>query len=199
MHRQPEGGGEALNEERARWDAKYSGRTPGPCDGVSPFVAEALERLGAGAGPALDLAMGAGRHALAAARAGWRVVGLDLSGVAAQQVAAEARAKDLPVQAVVADALTFPVKSAAFGLVICTRFLERELAGRIAGALAPGGHLIFETFTVEQPSLGWGPKNPAFLLSPNELLHLFPGLHVLEYRERVDAKLGATASLLARR
>ena len=184
--------------DRARWEAKYAA-APAAAAPASPFVAEALARIGAPRGPALDLAMGEGRHALAAARAGWTTVGLDVSSIACERVAAAARAEGLPVRPLVADALALPLRPAAFDLSIVSRYLERELAPAIAAALAPGGHLIYETFTVDQPALGWGPKNPGYLLKPNELLALFPDLRILIYRDAADPGHGALASLLARR
>ena len=187
-----------MSDDRARWEARYSAQVGGA--GVaSPFVADALGRIGPPRGLALDLAMGEGRHALAAARAGWTVVGLDVSSTAAERVAAAAAAERLPVRPLVADALTFPFRTAAFGLVICSRYLERSLAPAIAASLAPGGHLIFETFTTDQPALGWGPRNPAYLLSPNELPALFSALRIRRYEDRADPTLGALASLLAQR
>lgn len=185
--------------DRVHWEAKYQAKPTGVSDAASPFVTDSLARIGAPRGIALDLAMGEGRHALAAARAGWRVLGLDISTTAAERVAAAARAQALPVTPVVADALTFPLRPASLALVIVSRYLERALAPAIAAALAPGGWLIFETFTVDQVGLGWGPKNPDFLLEPNELPGLFPGLRVRRYEDRIDPAHGALASLLAQR
>lgn len=186
-----------MSSSAARWEAQYRANAASSAP-ASPFVTEALAAIGAATGVALDLAMGEGRHALAAARAGWSVVGLDVSSTAAQRVQAAARAESLPVHAVVADALTFPFAEARFHLVICSRYLERGLAPAIAASLAPGGYLVYETFTVDQPALGWGPKNPDFLLHPNELVRLFPTLRVLRYEDRTLPEHGALASLLAR-
>jgi tellurite methyltransferase len=185
-----------LTTDHERWEAKYKAAGPQPEGLPSPFLMEALPILGAPS-LALDLAMGEGRHALALARAGWPVVGLDVSLTAAERVAERARAARLPLIPLVADALTFPLKPASFGLIVCSRFLERGLAGAIARALAPGGWLHYETFTVDQPKLGWGPKNPDYLLKPNELLAMFPGLRVVRYSEETG-KEGALARLLAR-
>lgn len=182
--------------DRVRWEAKYQAKPAGPVDAASPFVTESLARIGSPRGPALDLAMGEGRHALAAARAGWTTVGLDISTTAAERVAAAARLENLPVRPLVADALTFPFQPASFGLIIVSRYLERGLAPRIERALSPGGWLIFETFTIDQPALGWGPRNPAFLLASNELQALFPGLRIRRYEDRVDPIHGALASIL---
>lgn len=186
-----------MTTDRERWEARYRAAGPQPGGTPSAFLMEALPLMGAPS-LALDLAMGEGRHALALARAGWRVVGLDVALTAAERVAVRARAERLPLMALVADALASPLKRGAFGLVVVSRFLERGIADRIEEALAPGGWLFFETFTVEQAALGWGPKNPDYLLSPNELLRMFPGLKVVRYSEEVGAE-GALARLVARR
>jgi hypothetical protein len=81
------------------------------------------------------------------------------------------------------------------------RFLFRPLAGAIEAALAPGGLLLYETFTIHQRSLGQGPRNPAFLLDPGELRTLFPKLEVLAYWEGLaaDPEPEAVARLTAQR
>jgi hypothetical protein len=66
----------------------------------------------------------------------------------------------------------------------------------IARALAPGGLLIYETFTTRQRALGTGPRNPAFLLEPGELRALCSGLEILEYWEGATA--GRESAQLAR-
>ena len=188
------------------WELKYRAQSsstgsPGTPSPPSPFVVEALAALataGVAPGTALDLAMGEGRHAFAAARAGWRVLGLDVAPTATERVKQVATRENLLVHPIVADALALPFRAAAFDLIIVTKYLERGLAPSIAAALRPGGHLIFETFTVDQPALGWGPKNPEFLLARGELERLFPSLRTVIHREQVSDTLGALASLLAR-
>ena len=175
-------------------------------DTPSPFVAAQRERLRATAalGPCLDLACGRGRHALFAARAGLRVVALDRDAQALDALAAAARAETLAIAPLRADAespLGLPLAPGRFGAVVVTRFLFRPLAPAIARLLTPGGLLVYETFTVRQRELGWGPRNPAFLLEEGELATLFPELEPIERREgRGAAPSGAwLAALVARR
>jgi SAM-dependent methyltransferase len=148
------------------------------------------ERLRATAalGPCLDLACGRGRHALFAARARLRVVALDRDASLLAKLAAEARSEALAIRALRADAespLGLPFPPARLGAVIVTRFLFRALLPRLAALLAPGGVLVYETFTERQVELGQGPKNPAFLLAAGELARSLPGLTV----ESVDEGL----------
>ncbi len=49
-------------------------------------------------------------------------------------------------------------------------FLERSILRRLGEALAPGGLLVFETFTREHVDVLGRRMNSAYLLEPNELL-----------------------------
>ncbi len=96
------------------------------------------------------------------------------------------RAADLPLHLACADLETehgLPLPPGRASAILVFRFLYRPLAPAIVDALAPGGCLIYETFTLAQAELEHGPKREAFLLHPGELGRLFPGLLVLEYEE----------------
>src|SRR4030095_15588550 len=157
-------------------------------DDPSPFVVAQRDRLGAttSLGPVLDLACGRGRHALFTAREGLRVVALDRDAPLLRKLADQAGAERLAIAALRADAespLGLPFAAERFGAIVVARFLFRPLAAEIARVLAPGGVLVYETFTVRQRELGWGPKSAAFLLEAGELRALFPGLEVVAYEE----------------
>ncbi len=163
---------------------------------------EALRRAGA-LGPALDLACGRGRHALAAGGAGLRVLGLDRSPQFLAELRARARERRLPVEGLCADleaGLGIPVASGSCGAILVFRFLHRPLAPAIVEALRPGGLLLYETFTVRQRELGHGPRNPDYLLRPGELEQLFKNLQVEHYEEGIFGaeRPEALARLLAR-
>jgi len=172
----------------------------------SPLLAAELPRLreAAARGPVVDLACGRGRHALVVAEAGIAVLGIDRDPRALAALAGAARARALPVTALRADLETphgIPVRAGACGAILVFRFLFRPLAPAIAAALAPGGLLLYETFTIDQRSMAQGPRNPAFLLEPGELPRLCPALEVLGYSEaiREGPEPEAVASLCARR
>jgi SAM-dependent methyltransferase len=155
-------------------------------------------------GPVVELACGHGRNALAVAAAGLPVVGIDRDPEALAGLRAAARDRRLIASALRADLETphgIPLRTGSCGAILVFRFLFRPLAAAIEAALAPGGLLLYETFTLAQKSLGQRPRNPAFLLAPGELRALFPGLEVLAYAESTVARPWpqALARLTARR
>ena len=155
---------------------------------ASEFFSDQLTRIRAASrlGVVADLACGRGRHTLAAAAAGIPVIGIDrdqtflteLHEAAAQQaVAVETLRADLENPAEV------PLRSHCCGVALVFRYLHRPLIPAIARVLAPGGLLIYETFTVHQRRLGTGPRNLDYLLQPGELPELFSGLTILDHWE----------------
>jgi SAM-dependent methyltransferase len=167
----------------------------------SPFFLEWLPRLRAAAraGPLVDLACGSGRHALAAARAGLPVLGFDRCRESLRALREAAGAASPRLLGACADLETgrgIPVRPMSCGAILVFRFLFRPLAPALEEALAPGGLLLYETFTTEQRALGHGPANPAFLLRPGELRELFPRLRVLAHWEGTTA--GERPQALAR-
>ena len=172
----------------------------------SPFFAEEADRVRSAArtGPVLDLACGTGRHALAAAALGGRVVAMDRDRTALGVLGAASHARHLTVHRVRADLERphgIPARTGVFALILVFRFLFRPLAPAIAAALRPGGLLLYETFLVDPRPAPPGPRSPEFRLAPGELLQLFPGLHVLRYAEGVvgTPPAPALARLVARR
>ncbi|HEY8123056.1 MAG TPA: class I SAM-dependent methyltransferase [Myxococcota bacterium] len=152
----------------------------------------------------LDLACGRGRNAVAAAADGLRVVGLDRDVAALAELGARAAKALLAIQRVRADVeagLGLPFASDSFRAVLVFRFLFRPLAPEIVRVLAPGGVLIYETFTTAQRAFGRGPRRDAFLLAPGELAELFPQLECLRFEEGVfdEPEPTALARLVARK
>jgi SAM-dependent methyltransferase len=156
------------------------------------------ERLAAAArrGPVLDLACGRGRHALAAAELGARVVGIDRDAGLLAELLVAARGRSLPVWGLRADLETsngIPVRAGSCSAILVFCFLFRPLAPAICEALAPGGLLLYETFTVHQPATGHSPRNRAFLLEDGELPALFPELEILRHWEGLSTGPHPTA------
>jgi SAM-dependent methyltransferase len=152
-------------------------------------------------GRALDLACGSGRDAVVLALAGFTVDAWDRDADAVARAGALARRHGvaLATRAVDLEAVPPPaLPAAAYALVTCFRYLHRPLFPAMAAALAPGGHLVVETYREGQQRFG-KPKRPRFLLRPGELRSAFPVLEVLQYAEPSPDGGPWTARLLARR
>ena len=166
----------------------------------SPFIAEWIERVAAGrttAACALDVAMGRGRHSLLLARAGYLTFGVDITLDAVRDAMAAARAGGAAVHGWCADLTQYPLPSSRFDVVIVTRYLQRDLFPALRAACAPGGVVLYETFTTGQRALGTGPTSPDHLLEPGELRRRFDGFEELFYEEIATPE--AVARIAARR
>ncbi len=141
--------------------------------------------------------MGRGRHALALAGLGYRTFGVDNNLDALQSAVGEAAARRLSLHAWCADLTEYPLPHNRFNLVVVTRYLQRDLMTALANAVAPGGFLVYETFTVNQRLLGAGPTSPDHLLDPGELAMRFGQLEQIFYEEVSSPE--AVARLVARK
>lgn len=187
--------GLAEHPDRLRWNAKY-----GDAGGLSrahPLAERALA-LPMPDGGVLDLASGPSGSALLAAGAGRRVTAVDISEIALDRLAAEARRRGLDplVTLVQADLGSWRPDPAGYALVLCTGFWDRAVFGRAAGSVLPGGLLAWEAFT--EDARRDRPRMPAeWCLAPGEPASLLPdGCTVLEEADNPDT---AKRRLLARR
>jgi len=146
---------------------------------------------------ALDVAMGHGRHAAVLAGAGLRTFGVDIVPAAVREAVETAAAEKLIVRGWAADLTRSPLPAARFGLVLVTRYLQRDLFPSIRDALVPGGLALYETFTVHQRAFGVGPTSPDHLLEDGELRARFEGFEIVFYEEAVDRE--AVARIVARK
>ncbi len=144
----------------------------------SPWVAAWATLMRPG-GAVLDVACGAGRHALLLARMGFEVDAVDRDpGLFA----------DPPpgVRLLKADieAGPWPYMGRRFDGIVVTNYLHRPLLPVLVDSLEPGGVLVYETFAQGNERFG-KPSNPAFLLAPGELLEAVRGrLRVVAYEDR---------------
>lgn len=150
-------------------------------------------------GRALDVACGRGRHALWLAQRGLAVLAIDRDPDAIRAVEDEVSRQALSVEARVVELErgTVSLGSGIFDLIVVFNYLHRPLFGGLIEALAPGGVLVYETFTTAQAARG-KPTNPDFLLKPGELRQLVSALDVLAEREG-DFEGRMLASVVARR
>jgi SAM-dependent methyltransferase len=127
----------------------------------------------------LDVACGAGRHAAYFAERGHAVTGLDrdLSGV--QDLAQHVALVEADIENG-AWPLLFEGNPIQFQAVVVTNYLWRPLFPTLMASLAPGGVLLYETFTIGNETVG-RPSRPDFLLHPGELLEACKGLDTVGY------------------
>ncbi|MFQ5877838.1 MAG: rhodanese-like domain-containing protein [Acidobacteriota bacterium] len=178
-------------------------RDHGPGDpftktGPSSWLVECADLLPRD-GKALDLACGSGRHALLLAARGLDVRAVDRDEAKIRGLGSTASRLGLPVRAEVLDLEDGEVDlgADAYELILGIRYLYRPLFVAIRRALAPGGLLLYETFTVAQAARG-RPTNPAFLLGHGELPRLVAPLEVVRAREG-EHDGGMVAAVAARR
>ena len=188
------------SNERERWNRKYR-ESPDSWREPDPFLLRAFSeyirpQFPAG-GHALDLAGGAGRHAIWLAKQGWKVTLIDIANVGIEIARENARSFASNVDFVEDDLGSFQAPQMQFDLVLAFFYLERRIFPEIVKAIRPGGLLIYKTLTRSQLELAGGPKDPAYLLEEGELPRLAAGLQVLFYREQIAEK--ATAELVARK
>jgi SAM-dependent methyltransferase len=169
-------------DDQIRWDRQHTERQTE--QHAAPFLRAILEsqRWDVPPGRALDIACGSGRHALFLAERNFEVTAVDLSPVALARGAERARKKSLSISWQQADLENCSLEAAAYDLIVNIDYLQRSLLPVIKAALKVGGFVIFETYLIDQQTIGH-PKNPNYLLQHNELLESFRDFRVLYYRE----------------
>jgi 2-polyprenyl-3-methyl-5-hydroxy-6-metoxy-1,4-benzoquinol methylase len=166
--------------DRQKWNDKYLASS-GPATQPSPLIT-ALEPHLPETGRALDIAGGAGRHAIWLARRGLQATLVDVAQAGLR--IAEQRAAETGVSL---TTLELDLEQAAFpagpwDLLLSSHYLQRSLFPLYPEQLSPGGILICLQPTLT--NLERHPKPSArFLLQPKELPGLVPDLEILHYRE----------------
>lgn len=168
--------------EKKNWDQRYekTGGPQGPADWLRQIFDSGHWPMTTGL--ALDIAAGTGGNALFLAERGFQVDAMDISEVGLEKGRTEAQKRGLTINFIQTDLDSVELPRVAYDLIINFNFLLRPLIPKMKAALKAGGHIIFETYLIDQQELGH-PKNPAYLLDHNELLQLFRGIRVLFFRE----------------
>ncbi|MGC1870185.1 MAG: class I SAM-dependent methyltransferase [Acidobacteriaceae bacterium] len=170
---------------------------------TDPFVIEAhknylqpllRENSAAGSNTGLDLAGGAGHHAIWLAQQGWSMTLADWSEPALEIAREKAPASQLTLDIKQGAALDVVSKFASnghhFGFVLVSFFLDRAILPWLPKILIPGGLLLYRTYTEDNERLGnpRGPRDPQHLLRSQELLENYRGMKILHYNETVALK-----------
>ena len=143
-------------------------------------------------GHALDLGAGEGRTTLWLASRGWRVTAVDFADVALARGRQRAEAAGVAgqVEWVCADLVEFDPSGGVYDLVLMM-FIhlpqpERRRLLRLAtAALAPGGMVLIAGYDRSNAGQGeGGPRDPALLFTPEDLVADLEGLRI-ERAERI--------------
>src|SRR5436305_7793834 len=189
-----------VNERLRKWDEKFSRGDELHAFAPSSPLPQAI--AGAKPGLALDLASGAGRHALFLAERGWRVRALDGSRTGIDRMLEEATRRGVAdrIDAHLVDLESDAVSlgDEAFDLVCDFYFLHRPLFEHIESAVKPGG-LFVAAIHVEDEA-----ATHSFLLEAGELRKIVEGwgFESLHFREGSSNETGhhhATAEIIARK
>lgn len=152
----------------------------------SRFLIESFDLLPRGL--ALDVAMGNGRNAVYLATRGFDVDGVDVNERVVEDARRRARRMGAPIRAVVGNvedgSYIIPIET--FDVIVVFNFLHRPLFRDIKDGIKPGGVVVYQTYTTEQPQFG-PPTNPAHLVRPGELAEVFSDWQILRHEEGIEA------------
>ncbi len=131
----------------------------------------------------VDIGCGAGRDLIYLAMHGWQMTGVDVRLEMLEKAQALAMRQQVFITTWQRDCeqLVDPfadLADASVGLINVARYLHRPLFPVIRRLLAPKGYLIYHTFMQGCEAFG-SPKNPRFLLAPDELSMTFSDYQIL--------------------
>ena len=174
------------NRQIEKWNARFSARAPTSRADPPPPLPGAV--AGIPPGRALDLACGAGRHAVWLAKRGWSVVAVDGAETGVGLMLAEADRSgcrdriDAHVADLEADPPMFTIGQDCYDLIVDCFFLHRPLFPAIRSGVRPGGMFVA---ALHLPSAGDN-RGHGYVLAPGELERTVRGWgwRVLHTRER---------------
>jgi tellurite methyltransferase len=156
-------------------------------------------------GPVLDLACGNGRNGIYLVSQGQSVVFADRQQAKLDEIARKLQGNELATFWAVDFEETGcnPLTGHSYASILVFRYLHRPLMAAIKDSVQPGGLVIYETFTADQPRFG-RPSNANFLLQPGELEEIFQGWEILHSFEglsisELSGQQQAIAQIVARR
>lgn len=185
---------------RDKWNRIYAGEWTASLPAT--VITESLALLPT-RGRAFDIACGRGTNAMFLAQLGLTVDAWDISDVAIDQLQERVRALGLPLNASCCDIKPERLGGRQWDVIVNCHYLDRSLTAAMKTALAPGGLILFQTFTAAK-QIRSGPSKPDFLLATGELRSMFADFDVLLERDESastdpENPLAGRAMLIARK
>jgi 2-polyprenyl-3-methyl-5-hydroxy-6-metoxy-1,4-benzoquinol methylase len=188
-----------LKSDQKRWDERFRVKNFAFGKEANPFLRGNIGLFPKG--KALDIAAGEGRNAVFLAQHGFDVDAVDISERGLKKAKKLAKEMGVKIHTLLVDLDSYQIERERYDLIANFYYLNRRFIPKIKKGLKKGGKVIFETYLLEQRTLGTGgPKHSKYYLKHNELLKLFEGLRILLYREGIFKEGGrkkAVASLIA--
>jgi 2-polyprenyl-3-methyl-5-hydroxy-6-metoxy-1,4-benzoquinol methylase len=193
--------------QREEWDRRYAEVENLWAARPNRFLVAEVSSLTPGR--SLDLACGEGQNSIWLASLGWEATGVDFSPVAIDKARARADTDGVQADFVCADLLVYEPAAEAYDLVIVFYIhipaSERRIVlERAAAAVAPGGTFLLVGHDLSNLTDGvGGPRDPAFLFTPDEIADELAGLEVVKaervLRDVADAERPAIDALVRAR
>lgn len=137
-------------------------------------------------GKALDVAAGEGRNSIFLAKEGFEVDALDISMAGLEKAVALARENGVAerVNVIQADLDTYEFPEDAYETIIMVNFTDRKLTVKLAGALKPGGTMLYAARTLDFVRKHGNKFNTDYLWETNEVLDHFKNFfRIIKYEE----------------
>ncbi len=178
------GGGEQQTAGE-QWDKRFD--VDRYLYGTEPveFLKENIHRLPKG--KALCLAAGEGRNAVWLAAQGYEATAMDAAPKGLEKALALAGERGVTIKTEVGDLQHgYDIGDSEYDLITDFYYHDTAMIPAVMRALKPGGMFILQNFSIDQLETNrFGPKNPDYLVKPNELLNHFEGYRILHYEDTV--------------
>ncbi len=174
---------------RTVWDERFAGDEYVYGKEPNDFLRAFAPRLPPPPARILSLGEGEGRNAVHLARLGYQVTAVDASSVGLAKARRLAAERHVSINTVHANLETYTIAPGAWdGVVSIFCHLPPELRKKVhrqvAQGLRPGGVVLLEAYTTDQPKFGTGgPSRPELLYSADLLREDFSDLEILHLVE----------------